>query len=127
MLTAVLFYEVVLSIHIAAIVIAFGVTFVYPMLGMFVLRNHPRSVPVLHEAQARITRMIITPAATVALIAGIYLASDRDYFGEAWVVVPMIILIGLLGLSGAFFLPHERRAAELAARDVAASGEAAVA
>jgi hypothetical protein len=33
MLTAVLFYDVVLSVHIAAIVIAFGVTFTYPVLG----------------------------------------------------------------------------------------------
>jgi hypothetical protein len=38
------------------------------------------------------------------------------------VIVPLIILIALLGLGGAFFTPNERRAGELAARDVAAAG-----
>jgi hypothetical protein len=38
------------------------------------------------------------------------------------VIVPLIILIALLGLGGAYFAPNERRAHELAARDVAAAG-----
>jgi hypothetical protein len=119
---AIYFYDVVLSLHIAAIVIAFGVTFAYPILGIFVTREHPRFLPVLHAAQDRLGKFLVTPAATVALLAGFYLASDRDYMGKVWVIVPLIILIGLLGLGGAFFSPNERRAGELAARDIAASG-----
>ena len=42
--------------------------------------------------------------------------------GKIWVIVPLIILIGLLALGGAFFGPSEKRAAELAGRDVAAAG-----
>jgi hypothetical protein len=41
--------------------------------------------------------------------------------GKVWVIVPLVILIALLGLGGAFFGPGEKRAAELASRDVAAS------
>jgi uncharacterized membrane protein len=119
---ALLFYDVVLSVHIMAVVIAFGVTFAYPLLGIYVTREHPRMLPALHIAQDRIGKFLITPAATVALLAGFYLAGDRDYTGKGWVVVPLIILVGLLGLGGAFFGPHERRASELAARDVAAAG-----
>ena len=119
---AIYFYDVVLSLHIAAIVIAFGVTFAYPILGVYVTREQPRMLPVLHAAQERLGKFLITPAATVALLAGFYLASDRDYMGKIWVVVPLIILIGLLALGGAFFGPSERRASELAARDVAAAG-----
>jgi hypothetical protein len=37
------------------------------------------------------------------------------------VIVPLVILITLLGLGGAFFSPNERRAADLASRDVAAA------
>jgi hypothetical protein len=66
--------------------------------------------------------MIIAPAGGVALLAGFYLANDRDYMGKIWVIVPLIILIGLLGLGGAFFGPSEKRAAELSSRDVAAAG-----
>jgi hypothetical protein len=76
---------------------------------------------VIHGAQERIGRFLIAPAGGIALLAGFYLASDRDYMSKVWVVVPMIILIGLLALGGAFFGPSERKASELAARDVAAA------
>ena len=105
-----------------AIVVAFGVTFAYPILGVYVTREHPRFLPALHGAQERIGKFLITPAATIALLAGFYLASDRHYMGKVWVIVPLVILIALLGLGGAFFAPNERRAAELSARDVAAAG-----
>src|SRR5215207_9489666 len=116
---AIYFYDIVLSVHIMAIVIAFGVIFAFPILGAFVTREHPRMLPVLHAANDRIGRYLMTPAATVALLAGFYLASDREYMGKVWVIVPLIILITIMGLGGAFFSPNERRAGELAARDVA--------
>jgi uncharacterized membrane protein len=119
---AIYFYDVVLSVHIMAIVAAFGVTFAYPILFTYVTREHPRMLPALHGAQERIGKFLITPAATLALIAGFYLASDRDYMGKVWVIVPLIILIALLGLGGAYFAPNERRAHELAACGVAAAG-----
>ncbi len=118
---AVLFYDVVLAGHIAAVIIAFGVTFAYPIMGPFIAGRHPDAVPALHEAQGRVGKFLITPAAIVALLLGIYLASDRDFWGETWVEVPLVILIVLLGLGGAFFGPSEGKAAELARRDLAAS------
>jgi hypothetical protein len=120
---AVLFYDVVVAAHVMAVVIAFGVTFAYPPLGIFVTRNHPRMLPALHAAQAFVGKVLITPFATLALLLGAYLASDRDYWSETWVTVPLVILVVLLGLGGAFFGPQEKRAAELAERDVAASGD----
>ena len=119
---AILFYDVVLWVHVTAIVLAFGVTFSYPITVPFFMRNHPRAMPAVHAAQDRVGKFLITPAATIALLAGAYLATDRDYWSEVWVTVPMVILIGLLGLGGAFFSPSEKRAAELAARDVEAAG-----
>jgi small-conductance mechanosensitive channel len=120
---AIFFYDLVLSLHIAAILIAFGVTFAYPVLIPYLMRHHPRTMPAIHEAQDRIGKLVITPAATVALLAGAYLATDRHYWSEVWVTVPLIVLIVLLGLGGAFFAPNERKAAQLAARDVAASAD----
>jgi hypothetical protein len=124
---AIFFYDIVLSVHIAAIVIAFGVTFAYPVLIPYLMRHHPRTMPAIHEAQDRIGKFVITPAATVALLAGAYLASDRHYWSEVWVSIPLVVLVVLLGLGGAFFAPHERKAAQLAARDVAASPDGEVA
>jgi uncharacterized membrane protein len=118
---AIQFYDVILALHIMAVVVAFGVIFAFPIIGAFVTREHPRALPVFHATNDRLGRFLITPAATVALLAGFYLAGDRHYMGKVWVIVPLIILVLLLGLAGAFFGPNERRARDLAARDIAAS------
>jgi hypothetical protein len=101
---AILFYDVVLSIHVMAIVAAFGVWFAYPLL---VARGDAR-------AQVRVARTVVTPAGTLALLAGIYMASDRSYWSEVWVSVPLVILIVLLGITGSYFVPRQQRLAELA-------------
>jgi uncharacterized membrane protein len=107
-------YSAVVAIHVAAVVIAFGVTFSYPIIMPFFGKNHPQALAPMHEAQERIGKFLITPGSVVALITGIYLAADRDLFDRIWVQVPMAILIILMGLGGAFFAPRARRAAELA-------------
>lgn len=114
---AILFYDVVTAVHVTAVVLAFGVTFSYPILFPFLGRNHPGALGPVHAAQKRVGQLLITPFATLALLTGIYLASDRDLFDRIWVQVPMAILIVLLGLGGAFFSPSEERAAALAPRD----------
>ena len=84
--------------------IAFGVTFAYPIIG--VVRDAASTrVPAgpAHAPRSASAGSLIAPPATVALLAGFYLASDRDYMGKIWVIVPLVILIGLLGLGGAFF------------------------
>lgn len=123
---AILFYDVVLAVHVMAIVLAFGVTFSYPILFPFLARNHPQALGPIHEAQERIGKFLITPFATLALISGIYLAADRELFEKVWVQVPMVILIILLGLGGAVFAPTERRAAELASNPESAEYQAVV-
>jgi hypothetical protein len=113
-MTAILFYDVVVAVHVAAIVLAFGVTFAYPMIFPYLGKNHPQAIAPMHEVQERLGKYLITPFATLALITGIYLAADRDLFSEVWVQVPMAILIILLGLGGAFFAPTSRKLADLA-------------
>src|SRR4051794_31125356 len=107
-------YSVVLSVHVMAIVLAFGVTFAYPIMGPFIAKHHPGSLRAVHELQERIGKFLIMPMGILALATGIYLASDHDLFDRIWVQVPMGILIVLLGLGGAFFSPQERRSGELA-------------
>jgi hypothetical protein len=119
---AIYFYDVVLSLHIAAIVIAFGVTFAYPLMTPFVKRAYPRSMPALHAAQGEIGKKIIAPGGGIALLAGIYLAADRDYFSEVWVTIPMVILVGLLIMGGTFFSKIEDELVELSQASVDAAG-----
>ena len=119
---AILFYQVVVAIHVMCIVIAFGVTFAYPAILPWLTKTHPETMPTIHEMQGRIGRFVITPFATLALLTGIYLAQDRDLFKEVWVTIPFVILIVLLGLGGAFFTPREKQLAALARRDIDAGG-----
>jgi hypothetical protein len=123
---AVTFYTFVLAVHIAAIVIAFGVTFAYPVLYAVGIRAEPRSMPGLHRIQDAVGKRVISPFMGLALLAGIYLASELHTWSDFYVQwgIAVIVIIGALG--GAFFAPRERRLAELAEGDVAAAGEGEV-
>jgi hypothetical protein len=101
------FYDVVLSIHVMAVVAAFGGWFAYPLLVT-------RGDAAAHRAQVRVARMVTNPAGALALLAGVYLASDRDYWSESWVSIPLLILVVLMGISGAYLIPRQKRLAELA-------------
>jgi len=111
---AVTFYDAIKWIHIMAVVIAFGGAFLYPLWFRFV-REAPTDQRVFfHKAQAFIGQFVISPGLLVIILAGAYLATDRDYWSEAWVTVPLLIAIGLGALGGLYFGPKERQLAELA-------------
>ena len=113
-MVALRFYDVILSVHVMAVVVAFGVVFAYPVVLPWLRRHHPGSMVVAHEVQGRLGRSLISPAATVALLAGAYLATDAGLWSEVWVTIPLIILLAILGGGGAVFAPAERRLAALA-------------
>src|ERR1700743_3070512 len=119
---AVTFYTFALAVHIASIVIAFGVTFAYPVMYAVGIRAEPRSMPGLHRIQDAGGKRVISPFMGLALLAGIYLASKLHTWSDFYVQwgIAVIVIVGALG--GAFFAPRERRLAELAERDVAAAG-----
>jgi hypothetical protein len=123
---AVAFFEVVLAVHIMAAVVAFGVTFAYPIIFPVVEKADPRALPAVHRAQHAIGQRLIQPGLGVVLIAGIYLASKLhqwSFFYVQWGLAAVVVL-GALG--GMFFSPHERRLVELSERDVAAAGDGEV-
>lgn len=112
-------YRVILSVHILAVVIAFGVTFTYPLLDAFARRGHIRDLAALHRFQSFLSGRVITPAMVVVLAAGFYLTSDGPYkLSKPWVSAGFGILIVLFGLVGAVFTPTEKKLAALAAREL---------
>ncbi len=119
------FYNVVLFIHIAAAVIAFGGTFTYGLVEAVVTRpEQRRHLAFWHRLQRELGAKIITPAAIVILAAGIYLAAAGNFgFGDTFVSIGIVIIVVLLGLGHAFFMPTELRAAEAAERDIEAAGD----
>jgi len=115
------FYAVVLFLHIAAAVVAFGSTFAFPIIDAVVRRGDPRALPIWHEAENAIGMRLITPGAIVVLLTGIYMALDRwDDFGGVWYSAAGVIVVILLGLGHGFFAPNARRMADQARTDLAA-------
>jgi hypothetical protein len=119
--TAVVLYEVVLALHIAAVVVAFGVTFAYPILFAVVSRSDSRALAALHRAELAVGQRLIMPGLAVVIVAGIYLASKLEVWTTFYVQWGLGIAIVLGGLEGLFFTPIKRRLAELAERDVRAA------
>ncbi len=103
---ALAFYDVVQALHVMGIIAAFGLWFAWPLL--------PGGSAGDHRALQRILRVVVTPAATVAFLAGVYMATDRDLWSEIWVTIPFLILVILLGLTGAYLTPRQADLAALA-------------
>jgi hypothetical protein len=120
---ALTFYTVVLAVHIAAVVVAFGVTFAYPVMYAVGQRMEPRAMPALHRIQDHVGKRVISPGMVVVLAAGVYLASKLHVWSDFYVQWGFGAIIVVGGLGGAFFAPRERRLAELAERDIAASDQ----
>src|SRR6202022_2867081 len=93
-------YDVAAFVPIPSVVVAFGVTFAYPLLGQMAETTDRRSLPFLHRAQVTIGRFLITPAATLVLLTGIYLAARGHLFSKVWVNVGIVAIVVLLGLAG---------------------------
>jgi hypothetical protein len=126
MLVAVEFFEVVLAVHIMAAVVAFGVTFAYPIIFAVVEKADPRALGAVHRAERAVGQRLITPGLGVVLLAGIYLASKLHEWSAFYVQWGLGVAIVLGALGGMFFAPTEKRLAELADRDVAACGDGEV-
>jgi hypothetical protein len=118
------FYNIVLFLHILSAIVAFGITFAYPMIFAALTRNgNVRHLAWWHRTQAEIERKLVTPAATLVLICGIYMAAEGPYgFRSTFVSAGIFFLIGIMGLLGGVLIPTETRAAAVAERAIGPDG-----
>lgn len=119
-------YEVVLAVHILAVVAAFGVAFAYPIIFAVGARTDPRSLPLLHRVEYSLERMLFNPVLVIVLAAGIFLASDGHHWSQFFVQWGLAVVVVLGGLSGAVMIPTSKRAEELAVRDIEAAAGGAI-
>ena len=119
---AVTVYDVVLTVHVLAVVVAFGVVFAYPVLDAWFRRAIPGNVAALHRLHLQLGTRVISPAMIVVLLAGLYLALDRWSLGDPWISATFAILFVLFGLMGGVLTPADRRLVQLAERDAGAGG-----
>src|SRR5687768_16623269 len=115
---AVTFYDVVVWLHVSAVVVAFGPTFAFAIYIALAQRKYPGAIPAMHEAQVTISRSLVTLGGIVIFITGMYLAGDVWEFGDFFVIWGLLAIIALLGLTHGFFIPNDQRALRASKRDV---------
>ena len=123
---AIFFYDVVLAVHIMAVVIAFGVTFAYPIIFTVGARAGVRSLPLMHRVEYTIERWLINPGLLLVLVAGIYLASDSHQWSEFFVQWGLGASVAIGALVGAVMIPTAKRAEQLARAAAAGPGSVAM-
>ena len=120
---AVTFTDVVLWLHISAVVLAFGPTFAFGLYIALAQRKYPRAMPAILESQIAITRSFVTLGGILIFITGMYLAAKDPWeFGDFFVIWGLLAIIALLALAHGFFLPNDQRALRAAKRDIDAAG-----
>ena len=116
-------YNVVIFVHVAAAVLAFGPTFGYAFFQGIAERHFQRSIPNVMRAMGTVDRFLVIPGILVLLAAGIYLVLDGPWdWSDTFVSVGLMVVVILLVFQLAFFSRIEHTLAELAERDIAASG-----
>jgi hypothetical protein len=121
LVNAVMFSTVVTAIHIIAVVLAFGLVVIWPLVVAGVERADPRGLAALHRTRRYLGHLIVNPALVLLLISGIYLASDLHdwkHFFTQWGLA-MVVILG--GLEGAGVSRQEGKLARLAEADANAA------
>ncbi len=120
-LATVEFFQVVLAIHILAVVIGFGVTFAYPIMFAAARRADPAVLPWLYRTMQRFGRFLVNPGLLVVVLAGVYLASHLHQWKLFYVQWGIGAAIVIGAVEGSFMIPREGRLARIADRDLAAA------
>jgi uncharacterized membrane protein len=125
MTAAITLYLVIKALHVMAAFAAYGLPFAYPFVIPYLRRNHPRTLPGVHDVQHRLS-VALTGPGTVALFAfGVYMASKDDLWGESWVMVGVTIL-AIIAIAGGGIVKWTKELSELARADIDAGGDTVV-
>ncbi len=119
---AVAFFEVVLALHILAVVVAFGATFAYPVILGTVARADPRALPAVYRAIHAISRRVISPGLVAVVVFGVYLASKLHVWHAFFVQWGLGVALVIGAVEGMYLGPREKRLVTLAEADVLAAG-----
>jgi uncharacterized membrane protein len=125
MTAAITLYLVIKALHVMAAFAAYGLPFAYPFVIPYLRRNHPRTLPGVHDVQHRLS-VALTGPGTVALFAfGVYMATKEDLWGESWVMVGVTIL-AIIAIAGGGIVKWTKELSELARSDIDAGGDTVV-
>jgi hypothetical protein len=106
---AVAFYDLVLWVHITAVIVAFGALFAYPVFLAVNARAPISQRANFHRLQIAFSKRVTGPVIGVVLLAGVYLADDHHLWSRTWVVVPFVLLLVIAGLGATVLRQGEKK------------------
>lgn len=119
------FYDVVVFVHVLAVVIGFGPTFAYGAYLATATREGGQAIPVIGRTIVFWDSRVNTAAMALILLSGIYLASDGPYgMGSFFISWGFVAIVFFFGITHGYFIPKTKQAVDLAERDLAGPGGA---
>jgi hypothetical protein len=115
------FQDLVLSVHILAVIVGFGAIFAYPFFFTAGARLDPRAMPWFLRMMQILSRRLVYPGLFLVLVCGIYLASKEDQFHAFYVQWGFFAVIVIGGVEGAVMAPRLRRLISISERELAAA------
>ena len=122
---AITWIQVVLALHVIAVVLAFGVLFAYPLFLTVGARLEPAAMPWFFRMQQVISRRLINPGLLLVVIFGAVLASKYHAWSDFYVQWGIGVSIVIGAIDSVYQIPRSGRLAELAQRELDAGGPAA--
>jgi hypothetical protein len=120
-------YSISVFLHVSAMVVGLGATFAEALAFPLALKVGVRHLPYVHRLGIAINQRLAGPALLLILITGIYQTSDGDWgFDSFWISATFVIVLILGALSGAYFIPGERRLLRQVEEEIAAAGDGEV-
>ena len=121
---AVVFWQIILAVHVVFVVAAFGLLLVYPLITIAAERLDRRSLPVILRVRMLLGRSLVNPGLLIVVISGVYLAADQHQWHDFYVWWGIAAALVMGGVEGALVTRQSATLAELAERDVGLFGEA---
>lgn len=109
MLLGVTVYDLVLAVHITAVLSAFGALFAYPIFLAVNAISPIEQRASLHRLQVAFSKYLTGPMIGVVLLAGVYLATDAHLWSQAWVQIGFGLLLVIAGLGATVLRKGEMR------------------
>jgi uncharacterized membrane protein len=117
-------YEISVFVHVSAVVVGFGATFAEAIMFPVAMKAGVRHLPYVHQLQLAINERMVGPALGLIFVTGIYQTIDADWgFGSFWISATILIALVLGGMSGAYFIPTDRRLGPMVQRDLDETGQ----
>jgi hypothetical protein len=117
-------YDFSVFLHVAAVVVGFGVTFSESVMFPVAMKMSARNLPFVHRLQLVLNQFFAIPAALIVAATGIYQVDKGGWeYGDLWLSATITILVVLFLVNIFFFIPTDRKLLPIIQQAIADAGD----